>query len=142
MVYKKPVSMTNPDGVSWYINMSPFNRYLFRDILKTIGVTALIIGAAQILPLPDVITDFVTDIGGILLIIYLFSTLLKQFSSFSGISIRYILDETGATMMEDHDASGMKYVAEQISTMRWAPMHAGTFRGKKNQAQGAKTCMG
>lgn len=31
--------------------------------------------------------------------------------------------------MEDHDASGLKYVAEQVSTMRWDPMRGGTFRG-------------
>jgi hypothetical protein len=116
--------------ISWYINMSPFNRFLLMDVLKAVGLTAVTIGAAQILPIPPVITDFITDVGGVVLIIYLFSTLLKQFSSFSGISIRFILDETGATMMEDHDASGMKYVAQQVSSMRWAPMHAGSFRAE------------
>jgi hypothetical protein len=131
LVFKKTVPMSNPDEITWYINMSPFNRYLFMDIMKAIGIAALTIGAVQVLPVPLVIRDFVTDAGGVALIIYLFSTLLKQFSSFSGISIRYILDETGATLMEDHEAGGMKYVAEQISTMRWDPMHAGTFRGKK-----------
>ncbi len=134
--------MSDPDGISWYINMSPFNRYLFMDIMKAIGVTALTIGAVQVLPVPLIIRDFVTDAGGVALIIYLFSTLLKQFSSFSGISIRYILDETGATIMEDHEAGGMKYVAEQISTMRWDPMHAGTFRGKKIKPRVPKLAWG
>ncbi len=71
--------MSDSDGISWYINMSPFNRYLFMDIMKAIGVTALAIGAVQILPVPLIIRDFVTDAGGVALIIYLFSTLLKQF---------------------------------------------------------------
>jgi hypothetical protein len=122
--------MSDYDGISWYINMSPFNRYLFMDIMKAIGVAALTIGASQVLPVPLAIRDFVTDAGGVALIIYLFSTLLKQFPYFSGISIRFILDETGATMMEDHDVSGMKYVAQQVSSMRWDPMHAGAFRSE------------
>jgi hypothetical protein len=130
LVYKKLVSMSDYDGISWYINMSPFNRYLFMDIMKAIGVAALTIGASQVLPVPLAIRDFVTDAGGVALIIYLFSTLLKQFPYFSGISIRFILDETGATMMEDHDMSGMKYVAQQVSSMRWDPMHAGSFRSE------------
>lgn len=123
--------MSNPDEVTWYINMNPLNRYLLIDILKTIGLITVIIVSAQILPIPSIIRDFVTDVGGIVMVIYFFSTLLKQFSSFSGISIRFILDETGATMMEDHDASGMKYVAEQVSSMRWDPMRAGSFRSEK-----------
>lgn len=122
--------MSKKAEISWYINMSLFNRFLLMDVLKAVGLTAVTIGAAQILPIPPVITDFITDVGGVVLIIYLFSTLLKQFSSFSGISIRFILDETGATMMEDHDASGMKYVAQQVSSMRWDPMRAGSFRAE------------
>lgn len=120
--------MSDSNGLSWYINMSPFNRYLLFDILKTVGISALVIGVLQIIPIPVEIKDFSVDIGGVLIIIYLFRTLLKQFSLFSGISIRFILDEKGATMMEDHDASGLKYVAQQVSSMRWDPMRAGSFR--------------
>jgi len=134
--------MSNSDGISWYINMSPFNRYLFMDIMKAIGVASLTIGAAQVLPVPLVIRDFVTDAGGVALIIYLFSTLLKQFPYFSGISIRFILDETGATMMEDHDVSGMKYVAQQVSSMRWDPMRAGSFRSEDIKSRVPKLTWG
>jgi hypothetical protein len=82
LVYKKLVSMSDYDGISWYINMSPFNRYLFMDIMKAIGVAALTIGASQVLPVPIAIRDFVTDAGGVALVFYIFSTQLKQFPYF------------------------------------------------------------
>ena len=115
----------------------PLHRYYEGNLCP-----ALTIGAVQVLPVSLVIRDFVTDVGGFALIIYLFSTLLKQFPYFSGISIRYILNKTGATMMEDHDVSGMKYVAQQVSSMRWDPMRAGSFRSENIKPRVPKLAWG
>ena len=123
--------MSNPDEYTWYANVSPLNRYLLFDLFRVVCVGALIIGAAQVFPLSIVIRDFVTDVGGVVLIIYLFSTVMRRFSAFSGVSIRFILDGSGSTVMEDHEASGMRYVTEQLSSLRWDPMHAGSFRSEK-----------
>jgi hypothetical protein len=120
--------MTDDDSLTWYINMSPFNKYLAIDVMKTLGATVLVVGLIQILPLNETIKTFIIDWGGVLMILYLASKVLRLFTAFNGISIRFILDETGATMIEDHKASGLKYVAQQVSTMRWDPMHAGSFR--------------
>lgn len=114
---------------SWYVNISPFNRYMVIDLLKKAGIGAAIILFIQLVPVPATIKTLTYEIGGMLILLYLFGSIMKPFQYFSGISIRYILDEEGASIMEDYNASGLKYVAEQVSTMRWDPMHAGTFRG-------------
>lgn len=123
--------MSESDNLSWYINISPINRYLLLDILKAVGFTVSVIVVIQFLPVSDYLKDFAVDVGGLILIIRGVALALKLFTSFTGISIRFILDETGATMMEDHETSGLKYVAEQVSTMRWDPMRAGSMRVSK-----------
>jgi len=84
----------------------------------------------QFLPVSDYLKDFAVDVGGLILIIRGVALTLKLFTSFTGISIRFILDETGATNMEDHEASGLKYVTEQVSTMRWDPMRVSKIKPK------------
>ncbi len=123
--------MSEPDQLTWYISVSPFNRYLVFDILRAIGLTAIAIAAVIILPTPIILRDFVVDVGGLVLIIYLFSTLMRLFWSFTGTSIRFILDAEGVTAMTDHETSGMKYVARQVSSMSWDPKKAGWFGRKK-----------
>ncbi|MCJ7732632.1 hypothetical protein MUP51_09990, partial [Candidatus Bathyarchaeota archaeon] len=56
------------------------------------------------------------------------AVVLKLFTSFTGISIRFMLDEEGATAMKDEGKMGLSYVARQVSTMRWDPMQAGSMR--------------
>lgn len=123
--------MSESDSLSWYINISPINRYLLIDILKAVGFTVSVIVVVQFLPVSEYIKDFAVDVGGLILILRGVALALKLFTSFTGISIGFILDETGATMMEDHEAGGLKYVAEQVSTMRWDPKRAGSFRASK-----------
>ena len=123
------------NGISWYINISPFNRYLLIDILKSVGFTFSIIVVVQFLPVSEYIKDFAVDVGGLILIVRGVALALRLFTSFTGISIRFILDKMGATMMEDHDAGGLKYVAEQVSTMRWDPMRAGSVRASKIESR-------
>ena len=123
--------MSESDSLSWYINISPINHYLLIEILKAVGVTVSVIVVVQFLPVSEYIKDFAVDVGGLILILRGVALTLKLFTSFTGISIGFILDETGATMMEDHEAGGLKYIAEQVSTMRWDPMRAGSFRASK-----------
>lgn len=123
--------MSDSDSLSWYINISPVNRYLLIDILKSVGFTVSVIVVVQFLPVTVAVKDFAVDVGGLILIVRGVALTLKLFTSFTGISIRFILDEKGATVMEDHEAGGLKYVAEQVSTMRWNPMKAGSFRASK-----------
>ena len=123
--------MSDTDGLSWYINISPINRYLLLDILKSVGFTVSVIVVVQFLPVSEYIKAFAVDVGGLILIIRGVALAVKLFTAFTGISIRFILDESGATMMEDHEAGVLKYVAEQVSTMRWDPMRAGSMRASK-----------
>ncbi len=123
--------MSDIDSLSWYINISPINRYLLIDILKSVGFTVSVIVAVQFLPVSEAVKDFAIDVGGLILIIRGVALAMKLFTSFTGTSIRFILDETGATMMEDHEAGGLKYIAEQVSTIRWNPMRAASFRASK-----------
>ncbi len=125
--------MSNKDELTWYVNMSPFNRYLAYDIIKTVGFRLLVIGVIQFLPIAELYKEFSVDVGGVLIIVSLFRLLLKQFSSFSGISIRFVLDEKGAAMMKDDGTSGLKYVARQVSTMRWSKMNTGSFRASDSK---------
>jgi hypothetical protein len=106
------------DSLSWYVNISPINRYLLIDILKSVGFTVAVIVVVQFLPIADYLKEFSVDMGGLILIVRGVALGMKLFTSFTGISIRFILDETGATVMEDHEAGVLKYVAEQVSTMR------------------------
>jgi len=119
------------DSLSWYVNISPINRYLLIDILKSVGFTVAVIVVVQFLPIADYLKAFSVDIGGLILIVRGVALGMKLFTSFTGISIRFILDATGATVMEDHEAGVLKYVAEQVSTMRWDPMRAGSMRASK-----------
>lgn len=112
MTIQETSTVSESDSLSWYVNISPVNRYLLIDILKSVGFTVLIIVVVQFLPVSEYIKDFAVDVGGLILIIRGVALALKLFTSFTGISIRFILDETGATMMEDYDAGGLKYIAE------------------------------
>lgn len=118
------------DSLSWYVNISPINRYLLIDILKSVGFTVAVIVVVQFLPIADYLKAFAVDMGGLVLIVRGVALGMKLFTSFTGISIRFILDETGVTVMEDHEAGVLKYVAEQVSTMRWAPMRASKIEPK------------
>ncbi len=119
------------DGLSWYVNISPLNWYLLIDILRSFGFTISIIVAVQLLPVPVYLKDFAVDIGGLILIVRGLAIGMKLFTSFTGIGIRFILDEEGATMMEDHEAGVLKYVAERVSSMRWNPMKERGMRASK-----------
>ncbi len=116
------------DDITWYINISPVNRYLFIDIAKALGVAAIILLGVQLLPLGSDTAGSITTIMLGVFTLWGVAVVLKLFTSFTGISIRFMLDEEGATAMTDEGKMGLSYVAKQVSTMRWDPMHAGSMR--------------
>jgi len=55
---------------------------------------------------------------------------IKLFTAFNGHSIRFTLNEEGVTAMANEGKLGLSYVARQVSTMKWDPMHAGSMRAE------------
>ena len=119
--------MSDEDRIVWYITISPLNRYLFIDILKAFTAAAIIILAVQILPIGNAAAAITTVIifG---LTFWGAALVVKLFTSFNGHSIRYIMNNEGVTAMADEGELGLSYVAKQVSTMKWDPMHAGSMR--------------
>ncbi|MCW4014157.1 MAG: hypothetical protein NWF07_14380 [Candidatus Bathyarchaeota archaeon] len=100
---------------------------MFIDILKAIAIAAVIIVGVQLLPIGQAAATITTIIvfgmtlWGVALVV-------KLFTSFTGHSIRYIMNDEGVTAMADEGELGLSYVAKQVSTMKWDPMHAGSMR--------------
>ncbi len=119
--------MSDQNSFIWYVNISPLNRYLFIDIFKAVAVVAVVIIGVHLLPIGDAAVAITTIIifgltfWGVALVV-------KLFASFTGNSIRYIMNDEGVTMMADEGELGLSYVARQVSTLKWDPMHAGSMR--------------
>jgi hypothetical protein len=119
--------VSNEDSYIWYITISPLNRYLFIDILKALVAAAVIIIGVNLLPIGDAAVAITTVIVfGIIL--WGVALVVKTFTAFNGHNIRYIMNNEGVTEMADEGKLGLSYVARQVSTMKWDPMHAGSMR--------------
>lgn len=131
------INVSDRDSFVWYINISPLNRYLFIDILKALAVAAVLVIGIQILPMGNTVTTVTTVIiAG--LVFWGVALVVKLFTSFTGHSIRFLLDDEGVTAMADEGKIGLSYVARQVSSMRWDPMHAGSMRESNIQPDKTK----
>jgi len=110
------------NDLSWYVSISPINRYLFSHILRSFGFTISIIVVIQFLPVAVYLKDFTFEVGGLILIVRGVVLAMKLFRSFP--SILFVLDKNGATVMQDQKARGFRYVAKEVSTMRWDTLGA------------------
>jgi hypothetical protein len=119
--------VSDEDSLVWYTSISPLNRYLFIDILKALAIAAVILLGVQLLPIGQAATA-ITTIIVFGLTFWGVALVLKLFTSFNGHNIRYILNNEGVTAMADEGELGLSYVAKQVSSMRWDPMHAGSMR--------------
>lgn len=124
--------MSDQNSLVWYINISHLNKYLLIDIMKALGVAAALMLVIQLLPLGQSATTLTTIIiAG--LVFWGVALVIKLFTSFNGHSIRFVLNEEGVIAMADEGKLGLSYVARQVSTMKWDPMHAGSMREEKIQ---------
>lgn len=111
--------MSDRDYFIWHINLSPINRYLIADLAKYFGIASFILIIIQILPLEQSTIGLVTTTGYMILLVWGFILVLKLFTSFSGHSVRFTLDRTGAFALNEEGKLGLRYVAKQISSSGW-----------------------
>ena len=126
--------MSDQNSVVWYITISHLNKYLFIDIMKALGAAAALLLVIQLLPIGQSATTLSTIImAG--LVFWGVALVIKLFTAFNGHSIRFTLNEEGVTAMADEGKLGLSYVARQVSSMKWDPMHAGSMRAENIQPE-------
>ena len=120
--------MSNNDNIIWHISLSPVNRYLLTDLSKVIGIAAVMLIIVQVIQIGNETTSLITTAGFGLIVIWGFILILKLFTSFNGHNIRFIIDENGATAMNNEGKIGLNYVTRQISSTGWEPDSVKTIK--------------
>lgn len=110
------INVSDQDSFVWYIKVSHLNRYLFMDIIKALTIATVLVLGVQILPLGNAATTFITIIiGGIAF--WGVALIVKMFTSFTGHTIRFLMDAEGVDAMSDEGKLGLSYVERQVSTL-------------------------
>jgi hypothetical protein len=111
--------VSDRDYFIWHINLSHINRYLIADLAKYFGIGSFILIVIQVLPLEQSTLGLVSTTGYMVLLVWGFILVLKLFISFNGHSVRFTLDGTGASALNEEGKLGLKYIAKQISSTGW-----------------------